>query len=253
MQLLSGLSLGGPDESIADRPAERRSAESSASAKTYRVAPISEYLAAHASESFLKLSNRSLSEDDLRAIKALIKSSKCLTTLDFTDSSIRNDGARIIAEVLTVDLWVRANRPLLARAQLPAYGQRQRAGADASGGSMVWQACRVNSTVTALGLSGNRIMDVGVRAIGTMLRVNRTLQSLYLRNNAIGGDGARHLADALRMNKTLTTLNLKNNKLRAEGVRVLGEVPLYFASLWSRLACSRPSTPWRLSCACFAS
>ncbi len=118
---------------------------------------------------------------------------------------------------------------------------------------MVWQACRVNSTVTALGLSGNRIMDVGVRAIGTMLRVNRTLQSLYLRNNAIGGDGARHLADALRMNKTLTTLNLKNNKLRAEGVRVLGEVPLHFASLWSRLACSHPSTPWRLSCAWFAS
>jgi len=78
--------------------------------------------------------------------------------------------------------------------------------------------------VTALGLSGNRIMDQGVRAIGAMLKANRAMQSLYLRNNAIGVDGARHLADALRVNKTLTTLNLKNNKLHAEGARVLCEV-----------------------------
>jgi hypothetical protein len=113
---LSGLALSSPDESAADRPSVelRRSADREGTlAKAVRgAAPISEYLAANASESFLKLSNRSLSEDDLRAVKALIKASKCLTTLDFTDSSIRNDGARIIAEVLSL---CRCGRPPHAR------------------------------------------------------------------------------------------------------------------------------------------
>ena len=107
--------------------------------------------------------------------------------------------------------------------------------------------------MTALGLSGNRIMDQGVRAIGAMLKANRAMQSLYLRNNAIGVDGARHLADALRVNKTLTTLNLKNNKLHAEGARVLCEVrsaapPTAFGRSYGRCpnstACASVRSAW---------
>ena len=107
--------------------------------------------------------------------------------------------------------------------------------------------------MTALGLSGNRIMDQGVRAIGAMLKANRAMQSLYLRNNAIGVDGARHLADALRVNKTLTTLNLKNNKLHAEGARVLCEVrsaapPTAFGRPYGRCpnstACASVRSAW---------
>jgi Ran GTPase-activating protein (RanGAP) involved in mRNA processing and transport len=87
---------------------------------------------------------------------------------------------------------------------------------------------RLNTTVTSLALSSNRLRQGAGRALAETLRLNTTLTLLQLSNNGLGEGGGRALAEALRLNTTVTSLDLWNsldlwrNDLREEVQSALG-------------------------------
>ena len=129
----------------------------------------------------LKLGGIALSEEELGALGRVVASNPGLTTIDMTDSNIGDAVVAAVAEALLSN----------------------------------------HSSVTALGLSGNKIGDGGIGHIARLLEPGSALASLFLRNNSVGADGARELAAALKSNTCLLKLNLKNNALGEAGAREL--------------------------------
>ena len=76
-----------------------------------------------------------------------------------------------------------------------------------------FEALSVNTTLTNLNLSNDRIGDSGAGSLSRALAVNTTLTHLNLSGNRIGDSGAGYLSDALAINTTLTNLNLCDNRL----------------------------------------
>ena len=85
------------------------------------------------------------------------------------------------------------------------------------------EALKVNSTLTVLYLSKNRIGDQGATGLAEALKVNSTLTVLYLSDNRIGDQGATGLAEALKVNSTLTKLDLRGNGIGDQGATGLAE------------------------------
>jgi len=77
---------------------------------------------------------------------------------------------------------------------------------------------KVNSTLTELNLSQNKLADSGARAIMNGLKENSTLQILYLGRNKIGDIGAQLIGGALQKNSSLTVLYLGHNNIGDIGV-----------------------------------
>lgn len=77
---------------------------------------------------------------------------------------------------------------------------------------------------TELNLSGNKIGDKGVIALGGALRTNTTLSTLYLSGNRIGDLGGRALEEAIRTSRTLRMLDLRHNQIGQEQQAALQEV-----------------------------
>lgn len=80
-----------------------------------------------------------------------------------------------------------------------------------------------DSSVRALDLSDNRIRADGGKALGQMLTVNGSLQELSLRLNRLGDIGGHYFFDGLRRNSGVRSLNLACNELGAEAARSLSE------------------------------
>ncbi|TPX37102.1 hypothetical protein SmJEL517_g00906 [Synchytrium microbalum] len=80
------------------------------------------------------------------------------------------------------------------------------------------------SPLTSLSLRGNRIGDVGSKAIGAALRVNRCLRVLDLWRNKIGPDGLTEIADALKYNQSLIFLAMGDNNVGDAGSTNLSKV-----------------------------
>jgi len=71
----------------------------------------------------------------------------------------------------------------------------------------------VDSCITSLELSRNRINDNIATSIAKMLKSNKTLKKLELETNRIGALGCVELADAVASNDTLQYLGLMSNPL----------------------------------------
>jgi len=65
------------------------------------------------------------------------------------------------------------------------------------------EAFRVNSTITEVGLGGNKIRESGAKALAEAFKVNSTITEVNLRSNYIGDTGATALAEALKVNVTI--------------------------------------------------
>ena len=70
-----------------------------------------------------------------------------------------------------------------------------------------------NSTVTALGMSCNKVCDGGTTRVAEVLAVNTTLRRLCLASNQIRSEGVGELAKSLARNSTLTHLGLDGHRL----------------------------------------
>ncbi|KOO20924.1 nod3 protein [Chrysochromulina tobinii] len=80
----------------------------------------------------------------------------------------------------------------------PAYHQ---------GARSIVEAIRVNSSLTSLDLTCNRIGSEGASALGEALKVNRSLLRVDVRGNIIAGDGAAQLSAAVLGNLKIEMFN----------------------------------------------
>lgn len=85
-------------------------------------------------------------------------------------------------------------------------------------------ALRINTTLTALNLSGYILGATRATELASALRENATLTTLNVSHNVLGPTGAAELASALRDNTTLMTLNLSYNVIGAAGAKELAVV-----------------------------
>ena len=84
--------------------------------------------------------------------------------------------------------------------------------------ALLYQALSVNTTLTHLNLSNNKIGASGARSLSVALSGYTTkLTHLNLSNNKIDASGAKSLSEALSVNTALTHLNLDGNLLRDHG------------------------------------
>ena len=83
---------------------------------------------------------------------------------------------------------------------------------------------RVFINLKSLKLYGNKIGDIGAKALSTYLVNNSTLISLNLNNNMIGNSGIIAINLALEKNHTLEDLYLSNNKYDSHGAKTFGNL-----------------------------
>jgi len=85
------------------------------------------------------------------------------------------------------------------------------------------EALKVNKTLTKFDISNNYIGSKGAVVIAEALKVNKTLTNFYINNNEIGPEGARAIAEALKVNETLIDLFIYSNNIGPDGARAIAE------------------------------
>ena len=94
------------------------------------------------------------------------------------------------------------------------------------GSGIIAAALAQNRMLETLDLSGNRVSERTVRALGAALQVNPDtgLRVLQLGFNCFGDEGALALCAALHRNTALTTLDMAGNNLTRVGNRAVQEL-----------------------------
>ena len=91
---------------------------------------------------------------------------------------------------------IRANPPLFSRLNL---GSTEYYIGD-GGATLIAEALKGNTGITALMLQNNHIGDIGMASLAEALKANTNIKEVYLTRNAIGDVGAASVADALKVN-----------------------------------------------------
>jgi Ran GTPase-activating protein (RanGAP) involved in mRNA processing and transport len=89
--------------------------------------------------------------------------------------------------------------------------------------SSSFQALQLNTTLTVLNLSWNRLGSSSGVMLGNALEGNHTLEVLNVAYNAISDSGAQALGRALRHNKGLRALDISYNDITWRGAIVLAQ------------------------------
>ncbi|CAF0828546.1 unnamed protein product [Adineta ricciae] len=130
-------------------------------------------------------------------IQQAINTRKC-TFLDLSHNNITADGAKLVADVLKTNQFLKTLR----------FWQNYILDA---GASSIAQALHYNKTLTVLCLASNGLTNVSAMDIACMLNVNKSLIRLYLDHNEIGDQGMISLMSALQSNQTLQKIFLHSN------------------------------------------
>jgi hypothetical protein len=85
------------------------------------------------------------------------------------------------------------------------------------------ESLKLNSSLTTLYISWNKMGDEGIKYLSESLKSNSSLTKLDLDNNKIGKEGIKYLSESLKSNSTLTKLFLCNNEIGDEGMKYLSE------------------------------
>jgi Ran GTPase-activating protein (RanGAP) involved in mRNA processing and transport len=147
------------------------------------------------------LDRKELTDEDMEMIvKELIINKRC-TELSLNSNNITQRGASILADGL------RQNNTLIS---LKLNGNQ----VSDKGTFAIAKALEdSNKTLETLDLGSNDITDQGTIYFAEMLKINTTLTNLDLSMNRIGERGVRHLVGALDGdNKGLKRLSLRTNK-----------------------------------------
>lgn len=89
------------------------------------------------------------------------------------------------------------------------------------------KALAVNTRLTDLNVSGNRIGCACGLPFSKALKMNTTLKKLRMQENLIKFAGVVLLCNGLEFNSTLTELDLSKNNIGEEGARVLADLFIY--------------------------
>jgi hypothetical protein len=90
-----------------------------------------------------------------------------------------------------------------------------------TGGRAIARMLAVNTTLTDLNLSWNKIRKDSALSLVKCLARNRTITALNISNNNIGDYAVQHLANALRTNNVMTFLDISYNGVLPKGAIVM--------------------------------
>ena len=161
----------------------------------------------------------------VRALAHSLEVNRSLVSLDLSGNKLPPSTGPVLARTLdNLETNACLTRLMLTRNRLGPQGVRS-----------LCEAVRENTTLTALGLSGNTIGRVprhtgglsgrtvtaatteGAEAVERMLAGNTTLRELSLSTNWLGAQGAACVASGLRANRTLTSLEMSRNRVCTNG------------------------------------
>lgn len=91
-----------------------------------------------------------------------------------------------------------------------------------SGGAAIAKALTHNETLKHLDLSWNKLGISSAHHLGNSLFINRQLMTLNLAYNCIKDDGAEAIGSALISNASITHLDISSNSIRSVGAIVIG-------------------------------
>ena len=185
----------------------------------------------------LHINDRSIHDEEIKALATAIKTNHTLTVMTFTENFIGDEGAKALAaalqpnHALTIfniacnsigDEGAKALAPVLLKTNQTLITLNLEGNSIGDEGAKALAiALKTNQTLMALHLGSNRIGDEGAKALAATLQSNQTLTKLHLRGNSIGDGGAKALAAALQPSQTLMTLYLGSNRIGDEGAKAL--------------------------------
>lgn len=165
--------------------------------------------------------------DDLKAIISGLEKNTTLTELRLNGNEISDQSTIVLAQGLTKNCGIKS---LIMNGNVPIEKFRDgktknielsfRKYRDTDT-IIIAKFLSRNSILTKLSLLGNRISDVGVKAIVNELKGNLILEELNLSQNKIGENGAQAIAELLLKNSKLNTLLIYSNMVGDKGVQSL--------------------------------
>lgn len=135
---------------------------------------------------------------------------KTLTCIDLGINNIQDDGARVLADVLS------ANNVL----QNVCVEDNC---IEVSGVKSIFEALTKNQSLLKLDVSHNTIASEGIQHVAQALIVNHCLKELVLYNTSLGSGGSVALCDALKVNSSITSLDVSSNNLGPVDGRAIGD------------------------------
>lgn len=167
----------------------------------------------------LSRTNRTRSRCYGECVRRLLYASETIARVDLSVCYMASDDAVEIAKGLEVN---RSLRSLNASGNfLSGYGQNGKFVRDEAGLSGFARALAVNTTLTSLNLSENRLGLQGIQALLPGVAATTSLLDLDLSRNNITGEGAEKLAEVLSANVSLTKLDLRLNQIGMLGAIAL--------------------------------
>ena len=91
------------------------------------------------------------------------------------------------------------------------------------GAKAIAEGLHENRTMQKLDISNNNILDDGTKAISDFIKKSSTLQHLSISGNEISAEGAKHIAEAIKITKTVQKLDISSNKISNIGAISIGD------------------------------
>uniref|UniRef100_A0A7S4MPH1 Uncharacterized protein n=1 Tax=Odontella aurita TaxID=265563 RepID=A0A7S4MPH1_9STRA len=149
-----------------------------------------------------------LTTTDMSFVAKVLCSNCSITDLSFSDTSLGDDGAEIIAESLRSIRMLR--RLYLNKNRISNTGAE----------ALFNKAIHLNTTLRVLELHSNQIGDDAAKSLARALYTCNSIENLDLSNNFIGDEGAAALSRVLPSTK-LHFLHLHRNRIGFEGMGIL--------------------------------
>ncbi|KAF9175333.1 hypothetical protein BGX20_006385 [Mortierella sp. AD010] len=179
---------------------------SSAVASTLPVS-LEPIISAIRSGNFLQLSDADL---ELLIRELTGKDSRVLETIKIKSAAISSTDAKLLAKLIASSNAANIKTLKLDRSAISQDAIKR-----------LFEALKVNKTITELGMSRSGVNDKSIKYIAKSLTKNMALKELDLSNNRISSQGIEVLCEVLISNQYLTRLCIQSNNIKAAGARHL--------------------------------
>ena len=211
-----------------------------------------EYFKLHRRDEDLDLSGWSLDKVTASGISMELPSCANIVRLSLANSSLKDEGGKIIAEGLEKNLSVREldlTGNMLGENALSAIGEMLNKNQTLEKLNLarnnltdhdvqVFLNCLCRKTfLKDLDLSNNILCDQFAKQMSFVLEKNFILEKLSIYSNQLEASGLQAISSGLRKTKTLSFLNISWNYLHDAGAEILGEIIAENRSLVEISAC----------------
>ena len=198
-----------------------------------------EYFKLHRSDEDLDLSGWSLDKVTVSGISMELPSCANIVRLSLANSSLKDEGGKIIAKGLEENFSVREldlTGNMLGENAISAIGEMLNKNQTLEKLNLsrnnltdhdvqVFLNCLCRKTfLKDLDLSSNILCDQFAKQMSFVLEKNFVLEKLSIYSNQLEASGLQAISSGLRKTKTLSFLNISWNYLRDAGAEILGEI-----------------------------